>query len=257
MREIDNNSLCGPIRELPDSGKAELLDEASPSGSGHEIKEMCQSVPFVVHELGTHRSSKEQVMDTQTANKGNIVKSTEISRISCPSHESSDSTPCIETVISASTHRSSSELSPSTPGSTTATDVASPSLPKPEGLSSHKSTDEAIIPRSLDLNRSLPPTPISESPQLSPRSFDAGRAFSLRDASPFSDAFAIVSRPPPFSPQIPASKFSKALSGHEGYPLGGSLHGLETTIPPGQSDSDGSGVSALSPEEPVMNTTWL
>ncbi len=38
--EIDNNSLYWGHREIPDTGKAELLDEQWPSGSGKIIQEM-------------------------------------------------------------------------------------------------------------------------------------------------------------------------------------------------------------------------
>lgn len=59
LHEVDNNSLYLQ-RELPDSGKVELLDENSPSGSGNEISEMPQPpapAPVPLCELGTRHTS--------------------------------------------------------------------------------------------------------------------------------------------------------------------------------------------------------
>ena len=56
MLEIDNNSLCGK-QEIPDTGKFELLDAASPSGSGNNIPEMARSTPDVAYELMAGRIS--------------------------------------------------------------------------------------------------------------------------------------------------------------------------------------------------------
>ncbi|KAL9128508.1 MAG: hypothetical protein Q9217_002835 [Psora testacea] len=106
VREIGNNSTVGPIRELPDSGKAELLDEQSPSGSGNEISEMSEAHP-VVHELRTHRSSMEQFMiQANSTSTCKIFVSTKILRKSAFGVDSTDGTRYVETMISASAQQS-------------------------------------------------------------------------------------------------------------------------------------------------------
>ena len=259
VREIDGGSLSGSPRELPDNGRFELLDETSPSGSGNEIRELSPLV-FVAHELRTHRSSKEsQTIQNPTAS---IVKSTKISRKSWPAPETPDGTPCIETVISASTRRSSSEIDVSSPASSLPAEVSPIHDRNPRNASNHTTIIDGepspiSNPRSFNLDRSLPPTPISESPQLSPRSFGLSRVISLRKSSHLSNTSTPASRSPPFSPNIPASKYSEAFNRSKRPRMGRSLRGLETAIPPSQPDSEGSGISALSSEEPVVNTTWL
>ena len=260
--EVDGGGFDTFPRELPDNGRYELQDEKALSGSGNEINELSPSLAFVAHELRTHRSSKEsQVIESPTPNKFDILKSTEISRKSWPAPESSDGTPCIETVISASSRRSSSAVDVSSPSSSVSDEVSPISNSKARDLSSQKSITEGepspvSLLRSFDLDRSLPPTPISESPQFSPKIFGLSRVSSLRKGSQASSPLASNWRSPPFSPNIPSSKYSEALSRSRRRPMG-SLKGLETAIPPGQSDTEGSGVSALSSEEPVVNTTWL
>jgi len=263
VREIDNNSLCGPIRELPDSGKVELLDENKPSGSGNEISEMPPSLTVMAHELRTHRSSKEQsMMRTHSANSFNILKSTSISRKSWTNMDLSDRSPRIETVISASARQKSDLNNRPTSTSPDTAEVSPLSMPKSTGLPDNPSiteTDfpETSIPVSLDLNRSLPPTPISESPQVSPNSEGFSRALSLRKGSRNWSTAAGASVSVPDLPMVPASKFSEALRRHRQEGGYHSLKGLETTIPPGHPDLDESDVSAISSDEQILNTTWL
>ena len=194
--EIDNNSLCGPIRELPDNGQAELLDHQSPSGSGIETSEMSQPLPIstVAHELRTHRSSQEySVVHARNANK--ILMSTSISRKSWTSLKSVDGTPCVETVISASIMRNIFDVGrSSTPTSNLEEQIYSSYMRKP-----------------LDLNRSLPPTPISESPQLSPIVPGLDSSFSVGIHHPKVNPVAHVSRNALLFPKTTVSKNSKAL----------------------------------------------
>ena len=104
LHEIDNNSLR-QIRELPDSGKVELLDENSPSGSGNQISEMPQSsTPVPLYELGTrHTSIATSTLNRQSdrTRQGIFVKH----GILRESRDSSDpalkESPCVETVISS------------------------------------------------------------------------------------------------------------------------------------------------------------
>lgn len=148
-----HNSTVGLFSELSDNAKArvELLNEQAPSGSGNEIPEMSQALPIISHELGTNRSSHVMVQ-TRTANRYIIFASTEILRKSWTSFASSDGAPCVETVISASAQRKETEV-----------DRASIASSNPEA-----EIFSLYTRRSPDLNRSLPPTPISESPQISP-----------------------------------------------------------------------------------------
>lgn len=217
--EIDQNSLCGPYRELPGNGRAELQDEHSPSGSGKDISEIAQALPPMVHELQTHRSSKEKPM-VQIGIKGAIFIQTKFSRKSWTSIDSSDGTPCIETIISSSPWHSSLTLDKSS--------IHSFDTEK-EILASYRR-------RTLDLERALPPTPISESPQVSPVIGTFSHRFAtprplqtiLQGANRSMSAF--------ISPKSPISKYS-------------SLRGMETVIPPGRSDTDVSDISASSKEE--------
>lgn len=227
VREIDQNSLCGPYRELPDSGKAELLDEHSPSGSGKDISEMAQALPPVVHELRTTRSSKEPSM-VHIGSKAGIFISTNLSRKSWTSIDSSDGTPRIETVISSSPWHSSLALAKSSVHS----------------FNTEREILASYSRKSLDLDRSLPPTPISESPQVSPivglfnHRFITPQPLQIMLKGKNKSMSAVI------SPKTPTSKYS-------------TLRGLETVIPPNRSDSDVSDMSASSKEEQKIHETWF
>ena len=234
IREIHQNSLCGPIRELPDNGMAELLDDKFPSGSGNQIAEMTPSRIFVAHELGTSRSSKEQlVVQTNFQKKSKSLQSPSSSVKSSTTFESFDGDHFIERQIS-------NEAGLSTPASTISPEISPSSMWK-----------------DLNLNRSLPPTPISESPQMSPNSFRyreemPSPQYSLKSTSPTS-MFSATHAPR----KALASKFSNASTRPRCHPGGYSLKGLEKTIPPDRSNSDASDVSTISNKEPIINTTWL
>ncbi|KAL6720917.1 hypothetical protein ACLMJK_000016 [Lecanora helva] len=258
VREIDNNSLCGPFRELPDNGRVELLDNQSPSGSGNDISEMSQPIKYIVHELGTHHSSKQNSITlANIAENLKIVKSTEISRESRTDCGSLECSPVVETTISASTRASTSDLEVSTPASTAASAVSPPPPPDLTRSDTDESLENAdsskrVRLKQLDLDRSLPPTPISESPQL----FPSSRAVSFRRGPHNSKASAIVSPWTSVYSYIPASKFSNTKTGSGKRPLP-SLRGLETTIPPASSPTDDPDDLSISNGEPVINTTWL
>lgn len=142
LHEADTNSLSFQ-RELPDSGKVELLDGNSPSGSGNKISEMPQSPsPTPLCELGTrHTSLATSSLRRQSDRNRNVIfYSTSIWR-----RESSDSSgalkesPCVETKISSS--------------------------PRPKSLETARSlpTPPQLTPEYL--NRALPSTPDSDSTQ--------------------------------------------------------------------------------------------
>ncbi|CAD6593051.1 MAG: hypothetical protein ASARMPREDX12_006678 [Alectoria sarmentosa] len=143
LHEIDNNSLY-EHRELPDSGKVELLDGNSPSGSGNEISEMPQSpTPAPLYELGTrHTSIATSTGHRQSdRNRYAIFVRTGISLESSDSSGALKESPCVETVISSSPRHKSLNL-----------DRPLPTPPE----------------RTLEyLNRALPSIPNSDSTQIS------------------------------------------------------------------------------------------
>lgn len=153
-REIDHNSMVEPFRELPDSAKAtvELLNEHSPSGSGNEICEMSEVLPPVSHELRADGGSLV-MQQTRTASSCNIFTSMKTPRKSWMSLASSDGAACVETVISASPQQRKEV-------SMTRASIGSSNL--------EAEIFSLYVRKPLDLDSSLPPTPISESPQISP-----------------------------------------------------------------------------------------
>ena len=173
LHEIDNNSLylhrelpdSGKVElldgsspsgyELPDSGKVELLDGNSPSGSGNEISEMPQSpTPVPLCELGTrHTSIATSTLHRQSdRNKNAIFVETGISRESNESSEGLKESPCVETVISSSPKQKSLNLDRPLP---------TPPERTPEYL-----------------NRALPSIPSSENTQSSPTKSSTSSPFS-------------------------------------------------------------------------------
>jgi len=155
-REIDDNSNTGQIREIPDTGVAELLDELlhemSPSGPGHETSRSSRILPQVSHELRTHRSSQVMVR-TRTYSKGPLCRLKEVPRTRCKEIVTSDDASTIQMVLALSAqhidHVDQDDASVVT--SNLEAQIYSSYMRKP-----------------LDLNRTLPPTPISETPQSSP-----------------------------------------------------------------------------------------
>ena len=215
--EIGHNSEVGPYSELPDSAKAkvELLNEQAPSGSGYHISEMAEALAPVSHELRANRSSSV-IPQTRTANSCKILASTKMLSKGFTSLASSDGAPCVETVMSASTQRNGIK--------TDRASIVTSSL-EAEIYSSY-------IRKSLDLNRSLPPTPISESPQVSPvvAKFDGRFPFYQR---PQIANNSIHGSMPAFdSPGSPISTYPATLSKHRRAPKSVLSMGLETVEGP-------------------------
>lgn len=238
VREMDANGTHSPVRELPDNGKVELLDEHSPSGSGNEIQEMAESLPTVIHELRTNRSSTEQsIIQPQNTNRYKILMATRISTKSLTSVESSDTTPCVETVIRASPRLTSLDMDRSSPGPSKVEEIYS-----------------CYLRNSLDLDRSLPPTPISESPQVSPMTAKFKRGSQHRPQT--SKGLARLSMSAHILSKAPIYRHSEALVRRDRLLLSSSLTGLETVIPPGQPSPE-SEVSISPEEEQITDKTWL
>ena len=141
VHEIDDNTLYFQ-RELPDSGKVELLDESSPSGSGNNILEMPHSSePAPLAELGTRHTSiaSSNLRRQSDRNRRAIIVKTGILRESVDSASVLNASAFVETVISSSPRHKSLNTSPERPQWT------------PEYL-----------------NRALPSIPSSDSTQGSP-----------------------------------------------------------------------------------------
>ena len=130
LQEIDHNSLIGLYRELPESGIMELPDGRSLSGPNADIQELSQPLTPGVHELLAYDDSSEKLVGQQQRIQNAIAISicTTILTESWISVGAERDSPRVETFISSG--------------------------PRPQ--------------EQVDLNRSLPPTPISESPQISP-----------------------------------------------------------------------------------------
>lgn len=135
-KEIDMNSLIGHYRQMADNGRAELLEIAAPSGSGHDLSDLTHASEISaaasqrVHELMTYHSSNKLDTPNGIQNDPNdycaIVVATDISQDSWFNRGPLTVTPSVETTIRS-------------------------------------------MPRAIaNLDRSLPPTPISESAQNSP-----------------------------------------------------------------------------------------
>lgn len=148
------NSLIGLHRELPDSGKHELLNMESPSGSGKEVLELSGSSEAVAYELperfsaatrkvmtGYSSSGRPMTQRRNASNKCRILVSTNMGRESCTSIDTLTDIPCVETAISA------------------------------------------YSAKAVFVTRSLPPTPISESPQVSPVEISFRRTLQLKKRS--------------------------------------------------------------------------
>ncbi len=203
VQEKDHhNSQYNCFSELPVMEKAELLDETSPSGSGYKIKELSPPVD-VVHELSSHRSSKETyaVHKYQPTSKFAVYVSTGIRRES-QTITSTKQSPGIKTTISSPP----SDMTP-------------------------------------NLDRSLPPTPISESPQVSPiaATFDTVtrtrrlEARSQRGASVAIGLSRTNGQDPPNTTICSVAKPGQC--GQQRSRRGGFSVDMEIVVPPGQSAS--------------------
>ena len=140
VQEIDINSLIGIYRELPDSGKAELLDQATPTGSGNNIFELSDPSLEGAHEIMTHQRLSQEALVSREEGANAILVSTEMSRRSYASSSASDKATDVETTVSSQQIKDSDRQRP---------------LPSPPTSESHQSTPAA---KSLDGCHSTPPS---------------------------------------------------------------------------------------------------
>lgn len=211
--EIDQSSLVGPLRELHDcaTAKVELLNEQNASGSGNEIPEMPEALRTVPQEPRTDRSSRVMVQ-TRTANRWKIFTPTKNPRKSWTSFASSSGSPHVETVISASTQQRDTNRDRASIGTSNLAEIYA-----------------YYTQKSFDLDRSLPPTPISESPQVSPVLAEFGQGSSFCRRPQMSETSARDSLSAFISPKMPISKYPMALSKTERFPMNVLSTGRKTT----------------------------
>lgn len=193
-QEIGHDSLYGVLQELHDSGKVELLDEQSPSGSGCEINELPQSSPLVLHEPITRPDSQIAPMarNLNSTNRFPNFVSPETVGESWTNVRSAIITPYIESVINAPPRRlmlNVNKTLPLIPVSRIDSVIHSKFSPR-NSLKDRNRTSVATARQSSlrlqrdspskELNRSLASTPISESPQVLPLVLSAENGFLAR-----------------------------------------------------------------------------
>lgn len=228
VREIGNNSIIGLVRELPETGRVALLDIQSPLGSGNEMPEMVGTVPVTVHELRTHRSSQEKLMikgDRTRTRK--LFNPPQVSGHSCIGIYSANGPRLIKPTTSTSARQSI--LRKSIDFDVLRAEIYAAYLRKP-----------------LDLNRSLPPTPISDSPMVSPTGPTFKKDPSLRQRSRRAHS---ASQSPVLSIIRPHTQISKhsVTARHRGQISPGlTLAVAERSSPSGQPGSVFQAVSPLS-----------
>ena len=162
--EIDNNSLYWGRPEVPDTGKAELLDRSCPSGSGKNIQELPPHSPAGLM-TSQYSRGNSTVKNQKSLNRMATFVSKGRSHENRRSSDKSEGFPRTELPALVSLRRSSS------PRSSSYHTSRNPDRKSPYPLRC----------RSLDLNRSLPTTPISESLQVSPVPTSFSSQFTIGD----------------------------------------------------------------------------
>ena len=189
-QEMGNNSMIWPFREVPDSTIVELPDRTSHSDDNSQSSRSSRVPRPNAPALQSRRSSQLSTL-SETGDLRQIHLSTTMSRSIRANSAQSTSSLGIETVIFASPRSEAFDLEvASIATSNTKTAIFSSYLRKP-----------------LDLNRSLPPTPISESPQWSPAvaRFNRGSSFREHPLRTPTNSHKIISAFT--SPRYPISSF--------------------------------------------------
>ena len=145
IQEVDAIDTIVPTSELPNSGRSELQGQERGPRSIVDRSELSNRLPHAIHELRTHRSTMENLMnDARPLRRPKMRNSTDMFEVSRFSVNSSE--------VRASTDaRKSTSNQVSVHSSNFKTEIYSAYMHGP-----------------VDLNRSLPPTPISETPMVSP-----------------------------------------------------------------------------------------
>ena len=196
-REIGHNSLYRVYRELHDSGKVELLDEKSPSGSGNKINELPQSPPPVFYEPTTHPDSHIDPMapDLYSTNRQATLFSTETIKESGRCVQPAVLTPYIDGSITTSHRRFTLKVNktlPPIPVSSIDPVICASLPPCNSSKDRNRMSNATVRTTSLlllqrdsslkELNRSLASTLISEIPQVLPLVLNAENCFLARQS---------------------------------------------------------------------------
>ena len=192
-QEIGNNSLIWPFREVPENGVVELPDEDSPSDD-HVLSSGASNIPLSDEVALQNRRSSQLISTSDMRNLRRTHLSTPMSRSRRANSAPSKGTSDFETIIFAGPQSEDydQEVASNTTSNTKAA-IYSSYLREP-----------------MDLDRSLPPTPISESPQLSPLTANFIQGSSSRQRPLRTRAGSAKSIFEITSPKYPVSSFFPA-----------------------------------------------
>ena len=189
-QEIATNSLVGLFRELPDSGKVELRDQRSFSESDNVTAGMATSDQLVAQELRTRRSSPSVLQSAATSESQNYLMKA-FARTHCNDKMVFDETSDAERVIAV---RSRPEGHETERASIVSSNVEA------EIYSLYRRSP-------LGFSGSLPPTPISESPQLLPAVGRSDRESCFCKRPPTIKTERYPSSPAIISPYTPTPRY--------------------------------------------------
>ena len=239
IHEIGNNSIVGFFRELADSSKAELQDEQSRSGSRNKNLGITESSTPSLHELRTNRSSHEKLlMEAIRAHTSKISKATNITNQSRFSATTASRSSCVESVEAASAQQSVLHSSTGSVGL------------KIQIYASY-------LRESPDLDRSLPPTPISESPMVSPLTPRFKKRPASRRVLQNVDSAQNLSVSTYIAPLNLRSKILGTTDAHKPGPQDSPLTTIGPNLSPSLPGSALSAVSPLSDRTEAERTTWI
>ena len=189
-QEIGNNSLIWPFREVPYNGVVELPERTSPSDNHSQSSRASRILRPIAYALQGRRDSQLNT-PSDMRDLRRIHLSTTMSRSSRANNPSSVGTLGTETVIFTSPKLE--DFDPEVASITTS--------------NTKKAIFSSYMRKPLDLNRSLPPTPISESPQCSPivARFDRGSSSQEHPLKAPTNSYEIMSAFT--SPRYPISSF--------------------------------------------------
>lgn len=215
IREIDDNSMVGPVRELPDTGKSELRNVQSSGGSENVTLEMPKPISASLHEMRTQRSSQEMLMiEASRATRCKGLEPCKPLQGDSSKFHSKGSKSVFTYLISASNRESIAR------SSTDSVDV------KTQIYASY-------IRKPLDLNRSLPPTPITESPMISPITPRFTKNSAAHERSQSVGAASPLSAMTPIKPRGAVSIYLGTVHRHAGSEQDSLLAATDSSLPHG------------------------
>ena len=237
-----------PRQEIPDNGRAELLDANTPSGSGNEVSELPHTSASLLYEVLTYYyqendgSQEEEVLDEPPSASSNKVHGlprspnfsgllTHLDPHATYLGQNRDTYKRFGVFLSGRTSRESwTSMGSSDEISLVETIVSLPPRRK-----------------ALNLDRSLPPTPLA-SPQMasSRSSIQQGLQAVASAALITTSASATLVRVPP---NTPVNTRAKAFPRHQHSRLSRSSMEMEIVVPEDQSTNQASAVVTIQKEE--------